>query len=245
MQFKNWLLNETKSLNKKLLGTYGDYKVYQVNGQAVRNASPALEEFGGSNDHFYLSDIPRHEIWIEDDVPKHEIPILIASELFTVKLIEGGTSKNKAYDLAIQYEKDMRSCVEQSLKHPEKTNKPANKKVYVKEYGKIPSEGITVWLVHGDKVRDFYKSDFIEGGHGYIYSWIPNDEIWLEDGMHESEIPCILLHEFLERTLMKYKSMKYEKAHNQASKTEFTERRCKFTKQQALGLTKEKVLEMI
>jgi hypothetical protein len=86
--------------------------------------------------------------------------------------------------------------------------------------------------------------DYLEGGHGYVYKWVPLNEIWLEDVVENSEKPLILLHEYTELMLMKYKGMDYDKAHSIASKVEFEHRNKDFSKADALNLTKEKVLEM-
>lgn len=244
MNFREWLLTEAR-VSKKLYDTFGDYKVYIVNGYKIRNASKQLQEFGGSNNHYFFPEIPEHEIWIEDSISKAEIPYIISAELYTIRKIENGMEKWKAYELGQKQSKSERDAQKLSRKHPERTDKPADKKVYIKKYGHIKDEDIEVWLVNGKAVRDRYKTDFIEGGHGYVYPWVPNNEIWLEDGPHiDKEGPVILLHEFLERTLMKYKKMSYDKAHDIAAKNEFPERH-KLTKQKALALTKEKVLRMV
>ena len=62
--------------------------------------------------------------------------------------------------------------------------------------------------------------------------------------MNADEIPVVLLHEFLERTLMKYKHFPYVRAHVAASKVEF-EHRGIFNKKDSLGLTKKVVMEKL
>ena len=234
-----------KSLNKKLIETYGKYQVYLVNGEAVRNTSQAMEEFGGSGNHYFYDFIPENEIWIEDNVREKERDILIARELYSIKLIEGGMSQPKAYAKATDKEKDYRESLKLSKQSPEKTDKRAPDSVYVDEYGKIESEGLTVWTVDGEVVRNKYKTDFIEGGHGYVYAWVPNDEIWLEFGIDKKEMPLLILHEFVEYIIMKYDKMKYDDAHKIAAKVEFKHRDDGFSKEDVLAMTKEKALEMV
>ena len=82
-----------------------------------------------------------------------------------------------------------------------------------------------------------YKTDFVEGGHGYVYEWIPKDEIWIDNKIKSKEIPVIILHEFTERTLMKYKNIPYGRAHIAASKVEF-EHRGIFNKKDAGNLSR-------
>ena len=63
--------------------------------------------------------------------------------------------------------------------------------------------------------------------------------------MHESENPYILLHEFVERIIMKYRKILYDKAHEIAAKIEWKMReRGGFSKQDALSLTKSKAFEL-
>jgi hypothetical protein len=237
LNFRSWIISEDrKDFHKKLIDQYGKYKVYLVNGDAVRSSSPAAEEFGESDIHAHLPDIiPQNEIWIEDDVSKDERQVLIASSLYILKAIENGVSWDKAYEKATQKEKDYRESRRQSQKNPLGTDKPAKKSIYVKLYGKI--DNMKVWLVDGEKVRDCFRVQWMEGGHGYVYSWIPNNEIWLENGLHEKELPLILLHEFVERTLMKCKNMCYDKAHEIAAKAEWKKRHGK-------GIDKNMVLAL-
>lgn len=240
---------EKKNVFKKLIDQYGKYKVFSVNGQAVRNSSKQLQEFGGSSIHAYLSAIPKDEIWIEDDIKPEERVVLIASALHQLKSIAGGMSVGKAYDVGLKKEKDYRDSAKLSRKKPCETDKRAPKEIYVKKYGHIKDDDIDVWLVDGEAVRNEFKTDYIEGAHGYVYSFTPNNEIWIEESPHAEEFPYILLHEYVERTLMKYKKTPYDKAHVIAAKVEWT-MRCNTTgginegycKSDALSLTQSEAL---
>lgn len=233
-----------RQINKKLIDQYGKYKIYVVDGEAVRDISPESEEFGLSSIHAYLGCIPKDEIWIEDDVKPEERDVLIHSALYQLKQIENGVSPDKAYESGVAKEKNYREALSSSKKHPERTNEPAADKIYVRKYGRIKDEDIDVWLVDGENIRDRYKTDFMEGGHGFVYGWIKNDEIWLENGIHEKELPYILLHEYVERIIMKYKKMSYDKAHSIAAKVEFVRRPNHFSKKQAIALTRNEAEKM-
>lgn len=240
-----------KNPKKELFDQFGKYKVFVVNGKSVRDNSPQLQEFGGSSIHAYLSQIPKDEIWIEDDVMPEERDLLIHSALYQLRQIELGKSPKKAYSDGIKKEKDYRESLSLSKKQPYKTNKPAPKDVYIKKYGTMSDEDIVVWIVDGEKIRNTFKSDFIEGGQPMVYGFVPNNEIWIEYSPHKDEFPYILLHEYLERTIMKCNKIPYEKAHSIAAKCEW-EMRCKtpgpitkgYSKEKALSLTKEQVLKM-
>src|SRR5581483_10326722 len=149
MNFKEWLLLEN-NFDKKLIDTYGKYKVYMVNGEAVRNSSLEAEEFGGSEIHAHLPKvIPEDEIWIEDDVAKEEIDILVASRLYEIKLLKRGVKLNKAYEGKKRNEEKHRKTILMAKHSPEKINNPVPKEAYVKKYGEIKYCNIRIWLVDG------------------------------------------------------------------------------------------------
>ena len=236
---------EKKNFHKKLIDQYGKYKVFLVDGEAVRNSSPAAEEFGGSSTYCFIpSLIPKDEIWIEDDIKPEEQKILIASALYQVKHTERGENSKKVYERGLAKEKDYRDSLKLSGKHPERTDERAKAKIYVRKYGHIKNENIDVWLVDGEQVRNLYKTDFIEGAQPWVYGWTPNHEIWVELSSHKNEFPYIILHEYTEMMLMKYKKMKYDAAHKIAAKVEFSMRPDKMSKQDILNITKDNVLAM-
>lgn len=237
------LENKSPDIDKKLIDQYGKIKVYSVNGEKVRDINKSDEEFGLASVHgCFPKLVPENEIWIEDDVKKDEIPFLVHSALYQIKLTEDGMGPWDAYRKGVNYEKNLRDEKKNSKKNPETTDNKANKDVYVKKWGKAGES--TVWLVDAEKVRDLYKTDFLEGGNGYVYPWVPNDEIWIENGVKSHEIPFIILHEYVEKTYMKEKKMKYDDAHSIAAKAEWNHRPDKFTKKDAENLTPEKALEM-
>ena len=245
--FNDFILEGKKIYNvdKNLIDQFGKYKIYTVNGEKVRDIAEQDEEFGLSSSYFYFPKlIPKNEIWIEDDVKGEEQFVLIQSELYKIKLIESGMDKWEAYHQSEKIEKGYREELNLSKKSPEKTNKKGDDDLYVKKYCKINSDDIQVWLVDAKKVRNKFKSDFMEGGHGYVYKWIPNDEIWIENGIKEHEVPFILLHEFVERTLMKEEKMNYDKSHNISAKVEWSKRPDKISKNDMENMTEEEALKL-
>jgi hypothetical protein len=84
---------------------------------------------------------------------------------------------------------------------------------------------IKVYWVDGFYIRNTISMEFIDGGHGYVYDFIPEDEIWVEDDedddLRDEEMD--LLHEYTERTLMKYGddgNVEYEEAHGASNHAE-------------------------
>lgn len=74
--------------------------------------------------------------------------------------------------------------------------------------------------VDGNEVRTKYDSDYSLGGHHYRYSFIPEQEIWIENRLDTKESAYTLFHELVERTLMKERGYDYEKAHQIAKNYE-------------------------
>lgn len=72
---------------------------------------------------------------------------------------------------------------------------------------------IRVYLVNGSFVRKNYLTDYTMGGHHWVYSWIPDCEIWLDDMQNSFEIKYTLLHELAEIRGM-LMGLSYEEAHS-------------------------------
>jgi hypothetical protein len=197
---------------KDKIGQYGPYTIYLVNGENVRNSSLANEEFGEFAIHNVLPAlIPEDEIWIEDDVPKDEWRFLIANALFQLKLLTGGMSKDDAYDKALEYESELR----QNAGSRKKEAIDIRDKILF-NYGRY-----TFWTVNGFVIRNRYKTDFVEGGNHARYSWIPDNELWIETLLHKDEYSFIAAHEFIEDMVMSHYSWPYDEAHKLASKVEY------------------------
>jgi hypothetical protein len=234
---------QKRELNKKLIDTYGKYKVYYVNGEAVRSISQSANEFIDFAIHDHFPDIiPKNEIWIDEIVKRpNDLLVFISQCLYEQKLID--RKEKDTYKKALKMAKKTREILDGLPFHP---NKPVSKKIYISKYGTIDDgiDKITVWLVNGEIVRDEFKTDYVEGGNDAVYKWIPKNEIWIEDTMLPEEIPLIIIHEFVERELMKYKKMSYNKAHAIASKVDFKYYNKKFTKQDALSLNKDRAFAL-
>lgn len=216
-------------IEKILLKKVGKFKVFQVSGDAVRKKSLSAEEFGESGFHQQFSFIPEGELWIENNVSKSEIPILIDMMIYQIYKIRSGKSLKEAYDLALNYEKKLREQYFKTKKSPK--NKKDWKteltlysdKIYKKLWKNWSSPAsIAVWKVDGKEVRNHFKTDYMEGGNHFVYPWIPKGEIWIEDGMTVEESLYVLIHEMYESMRMESAKISYNKAHEQASQAEFT-----------------------
>lgn len=74
--------------------------------------------------------------------------------------------------------------------------------------------------VDGGKVRDTINSDFVGGSHSEALPEVPEDEIWVEKSLSDDDQKKIVLHEVVERSLMKQDGKPFEKAHDTASRME-------------------------
>ena len=245
----------TQAISKKKIGEWGKYTVYAVDDQAVRNRALYAQEFSDYGMNIGKKGlvtvnfpfIPLNEIWIARSIKPSERHFIISGALAYAQGIEKGLSVGAAYDAALRHEQLMRKYARK--KHPDIQVKSPAKiplAVYVKNYAVIgnKNDAVRVYAINGRMVRDLYKIDYVEGGHGYVYSWIPQNEIWIESGLSPHEIPVIVLHEYLERTLMKYKKFPYVKAHEIASKIEFKFRNT-FQKKEMHLLTTRFVYQLI
>ncbi len=84
--------------------------------------------------------------------------------------------------------------------------------------------GIQVWLVNGNMIRDNFDVDFVFGGHGYRYFYVPVGEIWIEKLFDQKDIKPTKWHEFTERHLME-RGLSYNAAHDYSARVEIGIRR--------------------
>ena len=83
------------------------------------------------------------------------------------------------------------------------------------------AHGVKVYIVDGDFIRSNINVDYVEGGHGYVYDYIPTDEIWVEDMEDKQEEFFNFTHEDYERAKMKANpNMSYDTAHDKACEKE-------------------------
>ena len=253
--------NSKRNFGKRIIDKWGKYSIFIVNDEEIRNTAEYAEEFsdyglnigkkGLATLNFKF--IPKNEIWVAKSIKLSERHYIISNVLTYIRGIERGDDPGDAYDKAVEKEKSVRTkdaINKLRIKNKKVISSPLHKdlpkKLYFKKYGAIrdTTETVNVFLVNGEIVRDLFKTDYVEGGHYYVYDWIPKEEIWIEKTVHNDEFPVIILHEFLERTLMKYKKFPYVRAHVAASKVEF-EHRGIFNKKDALSLTRSIIINKL
>ena len=61
--------------------------------------------------------------------------------------------------------------------------------------------------------------DFTQGGHEYVYEFVPPGDVWIDNDLEWQERGFVILHEIHERNLME-KGMCYDDAHASSSALE-------------------------
>jgi hypothetical protein len=211
-------------LHKRRLLTHREYHVYTVNGFTVRNVAKPDEEFG----HFATQEdfpdlIPKGEIWISQKLAAEEGIFFTANALTQLKRQADGALEDTAYDDGLEVERLLREKPNGVTFRDGKLHKQIPADIYLDFYVTLPDihEPVEVWLVDGNLVRSYYKTDYTEGGHGYVYPWVHKQQIWVEDGVDHRELAYITCHEYLERRLMRDAGMEYDPAHDVCSAVEF------------------------
>src|SRR5205823_2114940 len=168
---------------------------YSVNGFAVRNFAQPDEEFGNFAIHDEFPNlIPKDEVWISEKLAPREGVFFIANALAQLSRQAAGLSSEKAYEQGLEVEQLLREKLNGIEFRDGKPHRQVPREIYLEKYITLPDvKGeVEVWLVDGNLVRSYYKTDYTEGGHGHVYPWVPKQEIWIEDGVDHRERPFIV-----------------------------------------------------
>ena len=215
-------------LNKRYVTTHEGWAVYAVNAYAVRDVAQPDEEFGNfATVREFPSLIPKGEIWIADRNVEEEGIFFIADALMRQKECERGVPEERAYTAGLNVERTLRERLTGLKFRAGRPHKRVPRSVYVDHYFTIPDEKfpVNVWVADGRVIRSLYKTDYTEGGHGYVYPWVPKGEIWVEKALDRRELPFIVTHEYLELRLMRDRGVDYDRAHEICAKVEFQMRK--------------------
>jgi hypothetical protein len=212
-----------KMTKKKRIDKIGNKIVYLVDGDYIRDYIDI--QFTNVGQHWRFNFIPPNEIWLDKNTNHSEWPFFIDHQIWERRMMKDyKMSYRKALEYADQRERDERHSAGGLAKDVKpRPNVDVDRK-YWKKVGDAK-----VYLVSGKKVRQGYYLDFTGGGHGYVYGFIPKDEVWIEKEVKaEKEKSFDLIHEITERDQMKL-GMGYNKAHDHASKVENLARHAKET----------------
>lgn len=213
----------TPKLNKRRYLTHADVTLYTVCGYAVRNASAPDEEFGNFATADEFPDvIGDREAWVSEKLAAEEGVFFAANALAYLNRMAAG-EPDAAYDTGLDAERALRETVAGLSYRDGKPHARVPPEVYLEEYLTLPDPkgAVSVRVVDGRLLRCFYKTDYTQGGHGFVYPWVPKPQIWVEAGVDRREFPFVLCHEYLERRLMRDGGLGYDRAHEIASALEY------------------------
>ncbi|MBI4116480.1 hypothetical protein HY449_01930 [Candidatus Pacearchaeota archaeon] len=185
----------------KKIAEIAGFKIWYVNGYWIRkNLDPAFTNFGG---HRHFEFIPKDELWIDKENGRTEAHYFIENFLAIQRELKKGETYPEAVETAnkIEIRERNRSKFLKKIRKI-KVKEKILKKIYKKPlFGKY-TKNLKIKIVRGNLVRSLFYLDFTGGGHDKIYSFIPEDEIWIDDDVYKKERALVLIHELHERALM-------------------------------------------
>ncbi|MCX6173139.1 MAG: hypothetical protein NTZ27_00080 [Ignavibacteriales bacterium] len=201
----------------KKVGLRGAISIWIVDGTYVRTHID--EEFTNYGQHYNFKYIPKEEFWLDHEGKPDEQKFFIDHLLVEHRLMAKGISYNDALEQADKIELLERKKSGDVRKLTKGKNLPDTEKVHVRLWKKLETP-VSVWIIDGRLVRSVFDVDFTEGGHDYVYEFVPQNEVWIDNDLEEVERPYVLLHELHERNLMA-KGWDYDRAHEDSSKIEY------------------------
>jgi hypothetical protein len=196
----------------------GNFQVWIVDGAYIRGHVD--EEFTNFGQHYRFPFIPVNELWIDREAAPDERQFFIDHLLIEQRLMAAGATYAKAITKAdLQERKERRRAGDLSKLTHRGEFLPDGKQVHERLWKKLEN-GVSVWIVNGRLVRSVFNIDFTEGGHDYVYEFVPENEVWIDDDIVEQERGYVLLHELHERNRMA-KGWPYSEAHAESSRLEY------------------------
>jgi hypothetical protein len=195
-----------------------------VNAYAVSDAAQPDEEFGNfATQKEFRNLIPKGEVWLSEKTVEPEGLFFMADAMMWLKQEAHGVPEERAYTAGLNVERFLRERIDGIKFRAGRPHKRVPPEIYVEHYATLPDVKfpVDVWVIDAGLVRSLYKTDYTEGGHGYVYRWVPKGEIWIEHTLDHRELPFIVAHENLELRLMRDAKLDYDTAHEICSKVEF------------------------
>lgn len=203
----------------KKLETVEDFDVWEVDGECIRNK--VNREFTNFGQHYSFDFIPTKEFWIDKQHGADETDYFINHMIVEWNMMRNGSKYNDALTVADTLEKRERSksdLIKKLEKKVSSISAQVPQEVYKEKLDKF--KVVEVWVVSGEAVRGLYFIDFTEGGHHFVYDFIPLNEVWIDDDLSPKERDFVILHELHERYLMST-GMDYNHAHRSSSIIEY------------------------
>ncbi len=150
----------------------GDLKVWVVDGAYIRGHID--EEFTNYGQHYRFPYIPKDELWLDREAAPDETQFFIDHLLVEHRLMAKGASYEKAIAQADRAERNERRLAGDVKKLEKRSSAlPDAERVHKRLWKKLEN-GVGVWIVSGRLVRSAFDIDFTEGGHDYVYEFVPH-----------------------------------------------------------------------
>ena len=198
------------------LSAAGGLTVWVVDGAYVRNNIDI--EFTNFGQHFVFKFIPLNELWLDVEAQPDERKFFVDHLVAERALMQRGVPYDSAVDAADRIEIVERKAAGDLAKVVGPAGPRDPSKTHITLLETTPSR-VSEWLVDGRLVRSAFDIEFTEGGHDYVYDYVPKNEVWIDNDLTSAERPFVILHELHERNLMA-KGWTYEAAHADADKSE-------------------------
>lgn len=196
----------------------GGLTVWEVDGGYVRTHLD--EEFTNFGQHYRFQFIPKDELWLDREGDPDEQSFFVEHLLVESRLMAKGMPYEKAIVEADRVERKHRRRAGDIARLTQHGKRLPNGEQAHKRLWKTLESGVSVWIVDGRMVRSVFDIDFTAGGHDYVYEFVPDNEVWIDDDVEEEERGYVLLHELHERNLMA-KNWPYSRAHHDSSRIEY------------------------
>jgi hypothetical protein len=202
---------------KKFMDFEG-FAVWIVDGDYIRNKINV--NFVNYGHHYRYKFIPKNEFWIDREKVPGEMNFYLKPLLAEYKLMKKGMDPYEALlkSEAVEKRERKKKITKKEIAKLKKIKKNVNL-IHRKLLKKYSGKKVKVWIVDGKSARDLFSVDFEKGGHDLYYSFIPKNEVWIDDDVEAEDIKFILIHEMHERALMSG-GKEYSPSHIDANKVE-------------------------
>ena len=150
----------------RLLERRGSLSVWQVDGAFIRKNIEI--EFSNFGSHYTITEIPKHEIWIDGETDPDEQRFFIAHAVMERRLLAKGTDADTARRESNHAERRLRVAAG-DLRKVMRGRAVPNAELVKRELWKTLPSGVIVWFVKGRLVRSVYDIEYTEGGHEHVY----------------------------------------------------------------------------
>jgi hypothetical protein len=206
----------------KKVGDRGDLDIWIVDGPWIRLHRDI--EFTNFGQHYRFPFVPVNELWIDRETREDERKFFIDHLLVEHRLMAAGTPYPEAIEAANREERKERRRAGDVRRMTRNGAQLPDPQQFHERLWKQLENGIEVWIVNGRLVRSVFNIDFTAGGHDCVYEFVPDNEVWIDNDVSETERGLVLLHELHERNRMS-QGLPYSKAHEESSRIEYRCRR--------------------